>query len=444
MPSLVTAAKIVSSLRHAGFQSYIAGGSVRDMLLGREPVDYDVATAATPDQIRHVFPHTIEVGAAFGVMRVVTDDGTYEVAAFRTEGPYLDGRHPSSVRFASAREDALRRDFTVNGLFYDPETSEILDFVGGRSDLAARRLRTIGDPALRFAEDRLRMLRAVRLAAELGFDIAPETMDALRRLHGGLAEVSPERIRDELVRIVTGRGAARALALLHDTGMLRVVLPEVAAEIGVPQPKAFHPEGDVFEHTRLALGELRSPSAALAMATLLHDIGKPATFEQAPDRIRFNRHDDVGATMARAVMERLRFSRRDVDRVTALVGTHMIFKDLLQMREAKRRRLLADEMFPDLLELHRADCAASHGDLSTYAWASDLLAKQSEEPPPERLITGDDVLDLGLAPGPRVGAILRAVDDARLEGQIRTRDEALALARRLADNPGDRPGDGGV
>ncbi len=432
MPSLTTASEIVARLRRHGHEAYLAGGCVRDLLLGRPPADYDVATAAAPEEVRALFPRTSAVGAAFGVIRVAADDGEYEVATFRTEGPYLDGRHPSSVRYASAREDALRRDFTVNGLFLDPETSEVLDFVGGRADLAGRMIRTIGDPAARFAEDHLRMLRAVRQAAELGFEIAAETLDVLRQRRAGLAGVSAERVREELVRIVTGPDPGRGLALLRDTGLLEVVLPEVAAEVGVPQPEQFHPEGDVFEHTRLALGQLRAPSVTLAMATLLHDVGKPETFARR-DRIRFHRHEEVGAAIARRVMERLRFSRREVDRVAALVDRHMIFKDLPQMREARRRRLFADDAFPELLELYRADCAASHRDLSTYEWVRQRLAALAAEPPgPPRLITGDDLLALGLAPGPRVGEILHAVEDARLEGRVQTREEALALARSLA------------
>jgi poly(A) polymerase len=438
MASLTTASEIAERLRAAGFETYLAGGCVRDMLLGRSPTDYDLATAATPEQVRALFDRTVEVGAAFGVLRILCEDGEYQVATFRTEGPYLDGRHPASVRYATAREDVARRDFTVNGLLYDPQTQEILDFVGGRADLAARRIRTIGEPGARFAEDHLRMLRAVRLAAELGFEIAPEVVAAARQRASRLAEVSPERIRDELVRMVTGPDPSRALGLLRDTGGLAVILPEVASEIGVPQPPEFHPEGDVFEHTRLALGQLRAPSVTLAMATLLHDVGKPVTFEAAADRIRFSQHAEVGATMARMVMERLRFPRRDTDRVVALVGRHMVFKDVMQMREARLRRLLAEGEFPELLELHRADVAASHGDLSTYEWVRTFLDRLAGEPPvPPPLITGGDVLALGLAPGPAVGRILRAVETARLEGEIRTREDALALARTLARSAAD-------
>jgi poly(A) polymerase len=410
------------------------------MLLGREPADYDIATAAKPDEVRALFPRTVDVGAAFGVIRVVAPDGEYEVATFRAEGPYLDGRHPASVRYATAREDVARRDFTVNGLLYDPAAGEVLDFVGGQADLAARLIRTIGDPATRFGEDRLRMLRAVRLAAELGFAIDEEVTAAARRFARRIAEVSPERIRDELILMVTGPDPARALGLLRDTGLLAVVLPEVEAEAGVPQPPEFHPEGDVFEHTRLALGQLRAPSVSLAMATLLHDVGKPPTLVRA-DRIRFSGHDEVGAAIARSVMQRLRFPRRDTDRVVELVGRHMVFNDVMKMREAKLRRLVADEMFPELLELHRADCAASHGDLSTHRWVRDFLDRLAGEPPvPPRLITGDDVVALGVAPGPRVGWVLRAVENAHLEGQVRTREEALALARTLAESPSGSPG----
>ena len=436
MATAASAAGIVVRLRDAGFETYLAGGCVRDRLLGRAAADYDIATAARPEQVARLFPRTVEIGAAFGVVRVVADDGEYEVATFRTEGPYLDGRRPSSVDYAGPREDALRRDFTINGLFFDPATGTVLDFVGGRADLDARVVRAIGDAAMRFEEDRLRMLRAVRLAAELGFTIAPETFDAVRAHADGARGTSAERIRDELVRMLTGPAPARALGLLRDTGLLRVVLPEVAAEIGVPQPQNFHPEGDVFEHTRLTVAALRDPSPALAMAALLHDAGKPATLEYAPDRIRFSRHDELGAEITRTVMERLRFARRDVDRVEALVARHMVFKDLPQMREAKRRRLFADDLFLDLVELHRADCEASHRDLSLYEWARAEAARIREAPPvPARLVTGGDVLARGVPAGPRVGAILEAVEDARLEGRVRTRDEALALLETLAAEP---------
>jgi len=430
VPTLATASEIVARLRRAGFDAYLAGGSVRDMLLGRPAADYDIATAATPPEVTALFSETVQVGAAFGVVQVLVDGAPYEVATFRTEGPYRDHRHPSSVRYATVREDALRRDFTINGLFWDPTTREVLDLVGGQADLAARVVRTIGDPSARFAEDGLRMLRAVRQAAELSFEIAPETREAIGRMARDLAAVSAERIRDELVRIAAGPDPSRGLALLRDTGLLQVVLPEVAAEAGVPQPAEFHPEGDVFEHTRLVLAHLRAPTGTLAMAALLHDVGKPPTLARA-DRIRFNRHDEVGAELARDVMGRLRFPRREIDRVTALVRQHMIFKDVPRMREARLRRLLDEPEFPELLELHRADCEASHGDLSTYEWVRAKQGELAASPPAPRYVTGDDLLALGLPAGPRVGEILRAVDDARLEGRVRTREEAIALARAL-------------
>ncbi len=440
MPSSAAAADIVVRLRRAGFESYLAGGCVRDMLLGRPATDYDIATAATPDDVGVLFARTVHVGAAFGVVQVLVDGDAYEVATFRTEGPYLDGRHPSFVRYATARDDALRRDFTVNGMFWDPDAGRLLDFVEGQADLAARRIRTIGDPQARFAEDGLRMIRAVRQAAELGFTIVPETLAAIRKMRSGLGAISPERVRDELVRIVTGPDPAGGLGLLHATGLLEVVLPEVAREAGVPQPEEFHPEGDVFEHTRLVVGALRAPTTALAMAALLHDAGKPPTLVRA-DRIRFDRHDEVGADLACVVMERLRFSRRDVERAASLVRQHMIFKDVPRMREARLRRLIDAPEFPELLELHRADCVASHGDLSTYEWVRRRQAELLATPPaPPRLVTGDDLLALGVAPGPRLGEILRAIDDARLEGRVRTREEAVALARRLIGDGPAPPG----
>lgn len=438
MPSHETAVEIVTRLRRSGFEAYLAGGCVRDMLLGRPPADYDIATSATPEDVRRLFPRTVDVGAQFGVVQVVERDGTYEVTTFRTEGPYLDGRHPSSVQFASVREDAFRRDFTINGLYWDPETGQVIDVVGGREDLQRRLVRAIGDPAARFSEDRLRMLRAVRQAAELGFDIEAQTAEAIRRMRRGLGEVSAERVREELVRLLTGPDPARGLLLLRDTGLLEVILPEVAALEGVPQPPEFHPEGDVFDHTRLALAHLRSPSPTLAMATLLHDVGKPRTATYT-DRIRFNRHDEVGAEIARQVMERLRFSRREIERVVDMVRQHMVFKDLPHMREARMRRIMTSEVFPELLELYRVDCLASHGDLSTYLWARERAeALAREMPPAPRLVTGYDLLALGLQPGPHIGEILRAVEDAQLEGKVRTRDEALALARELATPSGGK------
>ena len=408
----------------------MVGGAVRDRLLGRPAHDQDVVTDARPDIVAALFPKTIPVGAAFGVLLVPTVQGMVEVATFRREGPYLDGRHPAFVEFGTLEEDVRRRDFAVNALLYDPLRDEVLDLVGGRADLAARLIRTVGDPDARFAEDRLRILRAVRLAAELEFTIEEQTYGAIVRHAPAIREVSAERIRAELLRLLTAPGRAQGLETLRASGVLPQVLPEVAAMEGIPQPPEFHPEGDVFTHTRLALAHLRDPSPVLALAVLLHDVGKPPTFERA-DRIRFNRHAEVGAEMTEAICRRLRLSADDTERVTALVRDHLRFIDVRQMRPARLKRFLARPDFADHLELHRVDCLASHGDLSTWSWAREEAARLTEEERrPPRLVTGEDLIALGYRPGPRFREMLDAVVDAQLEGTIRTRDEALTLLRR--------------
>lgn len=324
-----------------------------------------------------------------------------------------------------------RRDFTINGLLYDPIEERVIDFVGGLEDLQARWIRTIGDPRERFAEDKLRMLRAVRLAVELDFQIAPEVVDAIRAMAGQITVVSAERIREELVRILTGPAPGKGIRLLHEVGLLRVILPEVEAMERVPQPDAFHPEGDVFTHTVLALDHLHAPSPVLAMGVLLHDVGKPPTYT-VEDRVRFPRHDEVGAEITQRICRRLRFSNEETERIVALVREHMRFKDLPKMRPAKARRFFARPDFLDHLELHRVDCLASHGDLTTYAWAKEAYARLfAEEPMPPRLVTGDDLIELGLKPGPMFREILAAVEDEQLEGRISTREEALAFVKRL-------------
>lgn len=427
---------MVRRLRQAGFEAYLAGGCVRDLLLGRPPKDYDVVTSATPKQVQELFHRTVAVGAAFGVVRVLVPvpagEVPVEVATFRTEGPYEDGRRPSSVRFADPREDVLRRDFTINGLLLEPESGRVLDWVGGIADLQARTVRTVGDPRQRFAEDRLRMLRAVRLAAELSFQLHPDTLQAIREHAEGIRQVSAERVRDELARLLVAPARGEGLRLLESTGLLRCILPEVAAEVGVPQPPEFHPEGDVFEHTVRVLEALQEPSVTLALGALLHDVGKPATFE-VRDRVRFPRHDEVGAAVAEEVLRRLRFSNEEIRWVVALVRDHMRIKDFPHMREAKRRRLASQPEFPELVELLRADCLASHGDLSVYRWIRAWLEERATEPlRPPRLVTGHDLIALGLRPGPAFRDILEAVYNAQLEGQVRTREEALELAARTA------------
>lgn len=406
---------------------------MRDLLLGREPKDYDVATSAPPEEVLRLFPDAVPVGAAFGVVRVRVGDQWVEVATFRVEGPYLDGRHPSEVRFGTAREDVLRRDFTINGLLYDPVEGKVYDWVGGRADLASRVIRTIGDPKARFREDYLRMVRAARLAVELGFRIEPETLEAVRELAPRIVEISPERIREELVRILTSPARGEGLKLLDETGLLRFILPEVAALRGVPQPSESHPEGDVFEHTVRVVDALRAPSPVLSLSALLHDVGKPLTYTVDGGRIRFPKHDVVGARVAEEVLRRLRFSSREVERIVALVRDHMRVADLPRMRESKRRRWFAREDFAELLELYRADCVGASRDLSTYEWITRKLAElPQEELRPPKLLSGHDLVAMGYRPGPAFREILERVRDAQLEGEVRTREEALHLARRIA------------
>lgn len=437
------AVDVVRILRARGRQAYWVGGCVRDLEMGREPHDYDVVTDAPPDEVAALFPRALLVGAQFGVVVVPYAGSHYEVSTFRTEGPYLDGRRPSSVQFADAVSDVRRRDFTVNGLLHDPLRGETIDHVGGRADIAARRIRTIGDPAQRFAEDRLRMLRAVRLAAELDFEIDGPTFDAVRAHAGAIGRVSAERIRDELIRLLVSAGRGRGVVLLRESGLLAAVLPEVDATAGVPQPPEFHPEGDVFTHTVLALEQLRDPHPALALAVLLHDVGKPRTMT-VTDRIRFNDHDEVGARMAEAVCGRLRCSTQETDRVAALVREHLRIKDLPQMRPAKAARFLLREDADDHLELHRADCLASHRDLTIYTWALQARDElRRRHPAPPRLLTGEDLIAMGYRPGPRFKEILEAVTDAQLEGAVGSAEEARAFVRRTYGGPEGSAGQSG-
>jgi poly(A) polymerase len=420
---------------------------VRDRLLGRAPADYDIATSARPDQVAAIFPRVVPLGERFGSVQVRPEpDASVEVTTFRTEGGYADGRRPDAVAFgASPEEDARRRDFTVNALFEDPETGEVLDFVGGREDLARRAIRAVGDPRGRFTEDRLRLLRAVRFAARLGWNIDPATLAAARELAPSASSVSAERTREELRRILVEGGAARGLDLLRETGLLPVVLPEIAACIGVAQPPEFHPEGDVFVHTRLVVGGLglleKPPSAVVAFGALFHDIGKPPTFTVA-ERIRFDGHDRVGAGLAAEACRRLRFSNADTAAVEALVARHMVWPNLPVMREAKLRRFLADPMFEEHAALHRVDCMGSHGDLSLLHFAVTARERFAAEPPrPPRVLTGEDLIALGLEPGPSFARILRFVEDAWLERRVASKEDALALVRERFLGPG-APGGG--
>ncbi len=428
-----TAREVAARLRERGHIAYFAGGCVRDIIRGETPKDFDIVTDARPEAVQKIFPRTYAVGAHFGVIIVLENGFQFEVATFRSDDAYIDGRHPSAVRFSSPEEDAKRRDFTINGMFYDPVAEEVIDFVGGRSDVAAKLVRAIGDPAQRFAEDRLRMLRAVRFATALDYKIDSQTWDALLASAPSINQISAERIRDELVRIFISPNRVRGWDLLDSSGLMRAILPELEAMKGVLQPEQFHPEGDVFQHTRLLLQFLQETvSVPLVFAVLLHDVAKPVTATvDKTGRIRFNEHDRIGAAMTEAIMRRLRFSGAEIEATVEMVRQHMVFKDVPKMRVAKLKRFMARPTFDDELELHRVDCESSHRMLDNYEF---LLRKREEFanepiiPPP--LLRGDDLIALGLKPGPKFGEILEAVETRQLEGTLRTREEALEWVKR--------------
>ena len=436
MNSRELALRISERLRKQGFQALFVGGCVRDLLLRRQPADYDVATDATPEQVLALFPNGLAVGAQFGVVLVVEDGHKVEVATFRSDVGYSDGRHPDHVIYGrTAEEDVQRRDFTINGLLMRPETEGILDYVGGQADLKAHLIRAIGDPEQRFAEDKLRMFRAVRFAARFGYMIELATFSAIRRYASQVHQVSAERLRDELTKLLTEGAARRGVELLEEAGLLDQVLPEVARMKGVEQPPEFHPEGDVWIHTRMMLEMLSAGcSPTLAWGVLLHDVGKPPTFQSAAvtgSRIRFDGHVEVGARMADEICRRFRFSNQDTEQILALVANHLRFKDVSQMRTATLKRFVRLPRFEEHLELHRLDCLASHGNLEAFNLICRFLAETpGEEVRPERLITGNDLKDLGLVPGPQFADILRAVEDAQLEGHVRSREGALAWVRQ--------------
>jgi poly(A) polymerase len=433
MPSVLEnkAVRIVRRLAEAGHRALFAGGCVRDMLRGEEPHDYDVATDATPEEVQALFERTVAVGIQFGVIVVVLGDDQFEVATFRTDEGYSDGRHPDAVHFADAEDDAQRRDFTINALFYDPVEQEVLDFVGGQEDLRAGIVRAVGDPSDRFVEDSLRMLRAVRFAARFGFRIEKGTLAALRRHGPRIRAVSAERIREELARLITGPNPGAGLTLARDTGLLGHVLPEVQAMVGCEQPEEFHPEGDVFAHTCKALELADNPSVTLAFGILLHDVGKPLTRSEGVDRTRFHRHDKAGADLARRVCERLRFSTAEAEVITDLVASHMRFMHVQDMRLSTLKRLLRNPHIEEHLELCRVDCLASHADLANYQFCREkLVTLREEEIRPPRLLSGHDLIDLGYRPGPVFTQILDRVEDAQLEGEVSNREDALILVRK--------------
>jgi poly(A) polymerase len=433
-----TATNILTRLRAKGFQALLVGGCVRDEVMGLEPADYDIATDATPAQVLELYPEAITVGAKFGVVIVQSEGGNVEVATFRSDGRYDDGRHPVEVQYSKTPlEDVRRRDFTINGMLLDPATGEVLDYVGGRADIQARRLRTIGDPVARFREDKLRMLRAVRFAARFDFTMERATIGAIRDLAPLIRDVSAERIRDEIIKILTEGHARRGFELLDETQLLKEVLPEIKALQGVQQPPEFHPEGDVWIHTLLMLEGLRSPTPTLALGVLLHDVGKPPTFT-IRERIRFDNHVEVGARMAEEICARLRISTRETERVVELVRHHLRFKDLPRMKRSTQMRFLRMEGFEEHLELHRLDCSSSHRDLLNYDLAKKLLEETpAEEIRPAPLVRGEDLIAQGYTPGPQFKEMLQAVEDAQLEGKLHTREDALQfVAERFPSTHG--------
>ena len=427
-PGLLNGAvTVVKKLHDQGHKAYFAGGAVRDLLLGNTISDIDIVTCASPQKIEQLFPKTIAVGKKFGVMIVVVDSINYEVATFRQESGYEDGRHPGKVSFTDKiHQDAERRDFTVNAIFLNPLTEELIDFVQGKQDLESRLIRTVGSPAKRFEDDKLRVIRAVRLASQLGFEIDRETYEEIQVYASQvLPQVSWERIRDELLKILTGPHPADGIRLLLNSGILQAILPEIADMSGVEQPLEFHPEGDVFTHTCLMLGMRKGLDDILALSILLHDVGKPPTFS-VKERIRFDGHDDVGAKMAEDICRRLRLSTEQIYNVVDLVKDHLRFIHVQEMRDSKLKRFLGKENFQKHLELHRLDCLASHGDLSSYHFCLQKLEEiGQEELKPDPLVNGRDLLSLNLKPGPLFSEILMAVEDLQLEGELDSKEKAL-------------------
>jgi poly(A) polymerase len=426
---------LVDRLQRAGYTAYLAGGCVRDHLLGVEADDYDVATSARPEEVQRLFPRVTNLtGKSFGVLRVLVGEESFEVATFRQDGVYKDGRHPESVRFATAEEDAQRRDFTINGLFFDPVADRLIDYVGGEADLRAKLIRAIGNPTDRFAEDQLRLLRAIRFATRLRFTIEPTTWEAIRAAAASIRTISIERIRDELNKIFTASKPEKGLDLLDQSGLLAEVLPDIAAMHGVEQPPQFHPEGDVYEHVRLMLTKIQEPNLELALGVLLHDVGKKPTMKvDEHGRIRFNEHESVGANMAEQIMTEMRYDNKTIETVRELVQHHMQFKDVTKMRSSTLKRMMARPTFPVELELHRIDCASSHGDLKHYEYLKhELETMTPEQIDPPSLISGHDLKAMGIPPGKTMGRILEHIRIAQLEGTVQTRDEALKLARKLA------------
>jgi poly(A) polymerase len=432
------AISVVQRLRGEGYEAYLAGGCVRDMLLHRPPQDFDIATSARPEDLQRIFPHTVPVGAQFGVVLVLLQDEAFEVASFRYDGPYLDGRRPAEVRYGSLQEDIQRRDFTINGMMYDPVDDRVIDLVDGRRDLERRVIRAIGDPRLRFQEDRLRMIRAVRFAASLNFAVEAETFDAIRQSAPSIARIAWERIGDEVTRLLTEGGARRGFELLDESGLLAVLLPEISALKGTPQSPDYHPEGDVFQHTMLLLGHLDSAaSETLAYGCLLHDVAKPVCLRREGQRITFYGHTERGAMMAEEILKRLKRSRSVWEQVAYLVRNHLRHVQAPQMRLSTLKRFLRQEGVEELLELTRIDALSSNGDLGYYRFCKERLVElKDEEIRPEPLLRGGDLIALGLKPGPIFTDILRQAEDAQLGGELQSREEALQWLQRNYGNRG--------
>ncbi len=431
-----TAISIVRRLQKSGHEAYFVGGCVRDLLRGAEPGDYDIVTSAKPDEVYPLFSRTVPVGMRFGVVIVVEEGHNYEVATFRSEEDYGDGRRPSHVEFTTAEDDSRRRDFTVNALLMDPLAGSIIDYVGGKEDIERRLIRTIGSAQERFAEDHLRMLRAVRFAANLGYEIDIETLDAIKLNAPAIHRISAERIRDELTKLLTRGGARRGMEILAETGLLAEILPEVYALRGVEQPPQYHPEGDVWEHTLRMLDLLPSWKGQenddrLAWAVLMHDVGKALTRSENETGIHFYGHVREGEKIAEKLMRRLKFSRRDMETILALIHCHMLFIHVQEMRPNRLKRFLRMPDFDLHLELHRLDCLGSHAFLDNYEFCkSKLMEVRADELHPPRLLNGDDLITMGFSPGPLFNEILRAVEDAQLDGEISTSDEARRLVRK--------------
>jgi putative nucleotidyltransferase with HDIG domain len=431
VPQKEKAITIIKCLREAGYESYLAGGCVRDMLLGKTPQDYDISTSAKADEVVKVFPKTVPVGAQFGVILVIVEGQPFEVASFRYDGPYLDGRRPVQVRYGSLHEDIFRRDFTINGMVYDPMADQLIDLVGGRRDLDSKLVRAIGTPSTRFEEDRLRMIRAVRFAASLDFTIESETFAAICELAPSIIQISWERIGEELTRILTEGGAKAGFELLDRTGLLKVLLPEIDAMKGVEQSPDYHPEGDVFTHTMLTLDHLNSPTETLAYGCLLHDVGKPVCIRRDGERLTFYGHTEKGAAMAEEVLKRLKRSRATRERVAYLVRNHLRHLQAPQMRLSTLKRFLGEDGIDELLELTRIDALSANGDLQHYRFCMEKLAElKIEEIHPEPLLRGRDLIAMGFSPGPNFQQILKQVEEAQLGGDLSSREQAMAWVEK--------------